>query len=246
MRRALIAWAALAAAPALGAELEAGASVERLSGGREDWRSAYLEAAHTLSERRALYGGARETERFGLRDTEAWAGHDFPLDARWSLQLEASTSPTHRVLPRLGAFAQLQRRLGDGWMASAGLRYRDYDAGRTNQLTAGAERYWGAWRGAYTLYLGRPDGGSTQAAHRVQLDRYYGARNSAGLSLAGGREAENQGPPAGIVTSDIRAVALVGRHWLDAHWALAYELGWHEQGDFYRRRGLRLGIRRAF
>jgi hypothetical protein len=41
-------------------------------------------------------------------------------------------------------------------------------------------------------------------------------------------------------------LTLIGRHWLGKSWALSYELLAHEQGDLYRRRGLRLGVRYGF
>jgi YaiO family outer membrane protein len=80
----------------------------------------------------------------------------------------------------------------------------------------------------------------------VQLSRYYGERSYFGISVSGGREVENVGPPLGITSTRIRAVGFVGRHWITPDWALSYELGAHEQGSLYQRRGLRLGLRRSF
>ena len=80
----------------------------------------------------------------------------------------------------------------------------------------------------------------------MRLDRYYAERSSIGVAFTTGKEAENVGPPLGIVTTEVDSISLLGRHWLDARWAVTYELLAHEQGDLYRRRGLRLGVRYGF
>lgn len=228
-------------------ELELGASNERLTGGRADWRSVYLEGAHTFAARRTLYGGVRQTERFELRDTEEWFGYSHPLDAAWTSLIEASASQQHQVLPRYSVFGQLAKQLGEGWGASFGLRHSEYNASGVNLLVAGAERYWGSYRGAYTLYAGRPEGAaSTGVAHRLQLNYYYGERSSIGVAAAAGREVENLGPAGGIVTTDVRSLSLAGRHWMTPEWALSWEVSAHQQGDLYRRQGIRLGARRRF
>ena len=42
------------------------------------------------------------------------------------------------------------------------------------------------------------------------------------------------------------SISIVGRHWLTPDWAIAWEIGTHEQGDLYRRTGGRLGLRYRF
>ena len=115
-----------------------------------------------------------------------------------------------------------------------------------NILVGTVERYWGNWRGAYTVYSGRPEGAASGAAHRFQLNYYYGQRSSAGISVTTGKEVENVGPPVGVVTTNVRDLTFSGRHWLDDAWALTYELVSHEQGAQYRRRGLHVGVRHSF
>src|SRR5690348_5412905 len=53
---------------ALALEAEAGFSHEKLTNHNPDWKSAYVEAAHTFAPRRTLYGALREVERFDLKD----------------------------------------------------------------------------------------------------------------------------------------------------------------------------------
>lgn len=245
------AWLAAVLAVSAGAahaqNIEAGVSRETLSGGRSDWQSLYLEASHSFGERRTLYGQLRETERFGLRDTEAMAGLYWPLARSWTTLFEASVSDTHRVLPRSSVYGELHLALPQGWGVKAGLRHSEFTNAGVDVRVLGAERYFGAWRAAYTLYSGRPGGAvDWEEAHQLRLDRYYGERSSIGVAFTAGREAENVGPPLGIVVSEVESLALIGRHWLDNSWAVSYELLSHEQGALYRRRGLRIGARYGF
>jgi len=111
----------------------------------------------------------------------------------------------------------------------------------------GVERYFGSYRAAYTLYNGKPEGESSASSHRLAFDYYYhGERSRIGVAVTWGREVEYVGPPTGIIVSDVRAFALLGRHWLTPSWALTWDLGTHEQGDLYRRTGGRLGLRHRF
>lgn len=228
-------------------ELEAGTTHERLTNDRPDWNSLYLEAAHDLAPRRTLYGWVREVERFDLRDSELAAGYYHPFDPSWTALVEASYSPDHNVLAEASALGQLSWAGGGGWVLSGGARFSRYTENGTRLLTAGVERYFAVYRAAYTLYNGKPEGAGSASSHRLAFDHYYfGERSRVGVAVTWGREVENVGPPSGIITSDVRALNLVGRHWLTSSWALSWELGTHEQGDLYRRTGGKLGLRHRF
>lgn len=265
MRRAFLPLLALAAAAAPAAraqssadgmklrmsEVELGASRESLTGGRQDWTGLSLEGLHRFAPRQTLYGGIRETERFGLRDTEVWAGYYHPLAPDWTGLVEASMSGEHNVLPKSSVFGQLSKQLAGGWGINAGWRHSEFTRSTVNLLVLGAERYFGTkgggdWRVGYTLYAGRPDGASTGLAQRVALNYYYGEGSTVGVAVTGGREVENVGPPLGVTSTQVRNLSLTGRHWLTQDWALSWDLGVQEQGTLYRREGFRLGLRYRF
>lgn len=237
--------APLVSAP-LGTEVEAGFTRDDLDSGFANWRSVYLEAAHRFAPRHTLYGSVRQTERFDLRDVEVAGGLYYPLTSQWTALVEASYAPEFRVLPRYSAFAWLHRALPYGFGAALGFRHSEFRKSDTNLLVGDLERYWGNWRGAYTLYVGRPEGATAGAAHRFQVNYYYGERSNVGASVTFGEEVENVGPPIGVTKTDVRALALFGRHWLASQWAVSYEIYTHEQGDLYRRNGVRLGLRYRF
>lgn len=227
-------------------EIELGATAEKLNHGLSDWRSAYLEGTHHIARSQTLYGGLRRTERFDKYDTEGWIGYYHPLAPTWTLLVEGSYSAQHQVLPKYSAFAQLSKQLSDGWGVSLGIRRSEYTSNGVRMVVASAERYWGDWRGAVTVYSGKPDGAPWAEAYRFQLTRYYGDRSYAGIGYSFGRENENVGPPVGILTSSVRDLTINGRHWLAPDWALTWDLNAHKQGSLYRREGARLGLRYRF
>lgn len=227
-------------------ETEIGGSHETLTRGLPDWSSVYLDASYELKARHTLYGGVRHTRRFGLDDDEIYGGIYYPLADAWTGVLEGSLSPTHEVLARYSAYGQLLRSLPHGFLVGAGLRHTEYTAAAVNMLVLSVERYWGAFRGAYTLYASRLDGAGTTSSHRFQLNYYYGERSNVGISYTTGKESENVGPPRGIITTDVENWTLSGRHWLTRGWAVTYDLVMHEQGNLYRREGFRLGVRHLF
>jgi YaiO family outer membrane protein len=236
----------LVAQAAVGAEIEAGGTYEHLTDDKPDWKSLYLDAMQSFAPRQTLYGTARETERFDLRDFELAAGYAHPLGARWTAVIEASYSPDHHVLAETSGFGQVHWTAG-GWVLNGGGRFSSYTDKDTRVWTAGVERYVGRFRAAYTYYNGKPEDASSASSHRLGFDYYYfDERSRVGVAVSWGREVENVGPPTGIVISDVRSISLVGRHWFTPDWAIAWEFGTHEQGELYRRTGGRVGLRHRF
>lgn len=226
--------------------LELGYGRESLTNNFSDWTNAYLLGSRKLGARQTVYGGLRETERFGLKDSEAHGGLYFPLGDTWGGIIEGSYSPTHEVLAQGSVYGFLQKNFQGGWGLGLGLRHNEYTSTASNVTSLLAERYWGNFRGAYTLYSGRPEGASSAASHRLQLSYYYADRSTVGMSYTNGREVENVGPPRGVVATDVQGWSVSGQHWLTPSWALTYDLIQHEQGSLYRRQGLQLGLRRSF
>lgn len=227
-------------------EVELGATHEELTNNQPDWSSVYLEATRTFRPRNTLYGGLRQTRRFGLDDSEAYGGLYYPIAQAWTVLVEASVSPEHNVLPKHSVFGQLHRELAGGLVAHLGARFTDYSGSDVRMGVAGAEYYWADFRAAYTFYSSRLEGAGSAPAHRFQLNYYYGDGSSTGIAYTSGREAENVGPPRGVITSDVRDWTLTGRHWFSKDWAVSYDLLTHEQGTLYRRQGARLGLRHRF
>lgn len=218
---------------------------EGLDRGYADWRETALVLAWKPAAGQALFGGWRETRRFGLEDREASAGLYQPLGTGWSLRAEGTSSDTHRVLARWSALVELSRQFEGGWVGAFGVKQSGYAQGESRLLTATVEKYFGPWRAGYTAYLSQPEGGGWSPAHRVALSWYRGDLTHLTLSLARGREVEND-PRTGLLASDIRAVSLAGALEVAPQWAVTFEGGQHRQGSLYTRRYGRLGFRALF
>jgi len=237
---------AFVAGPAAALEMEGGFTKENLTNNKPDWKSIYLEAAHDFAKRQTLYGGVRETERFDFRDTELAAGYYHPFTEHLTAQIEGSHSSSHNVLPENSLFTAASWELSKGWVASGGVRYNQYTDNDSRVLNAGIERYFGNYRLFYGIFNGKPQGAPSASAQRLGLDYYYGEKSRIGAGITWGREVEYVGPPTGIITSDVRAISVYGRHWFTPAWAVSWEALRQEQGDLYTRTGIRLGLRHLF
>ena len=237
--------AAAATAPAQRRhELEVSARQDWLDNGFDNWRSQRLDYASTQPEGLGWYGALVREQRFGEWDQGAEAGAVIALDENWTLQPEVGYQPSPFFLPKWHADVRLQRRLPEGFLGAASVRRTRYDTTRVDRLALTAERYWDAWRAGYTLNITDVANAGTPIGHDLALDYYYAGLSYVGVRLTAGEEEAVEGQQ--LITSDVRAISLQGRHWLDSRWALSWELGQHRQGDYYTRRWLQLGLRHAF
>ena len=227
-------------------EWETGFSYEGLTNGQPNWRSAYLLGQWHGPDKKSLYGGIRETERYALTDHEAHVGGIIPLGTRTQVQVEFGASNTHQVLAKNYFGMQLQAQPAPGWSLDAGLNRSYFDLGPTRVFHFNIDRYIGNERFGYTLYEGGPDGAGLSPSHRWQWAHYYGESDWVGISLNYGRETEYTGDSTGFLTSQVRGASLSGRHDIAPGWALVWNAGSHQQGDSYTRSGVLLGLRHAF
>ena len=217
-----------------------------LTNGRGTWDEASLGVIHKFSRRRVVYASYSETKRFERRDRKAMIGYYQPLDEKWTLLVEASASPTHRILPKWSGMAQIERSFGNGWIGQAGYRRTEHNSAQVNVARIGVEKYWGLNRAAYALSINNLEDTGTSSSHLIQYNRYYGGESSSiGVSFAAGREIENTGPNT-VIQSDIYNISFNGKHAVSRSWAFAYGFTQHRQGDLYSRRGLKLGLRFKF
>lgn len=225
-------------------ELELSARQDWLDNGFDNWRSQRLDYTSTQPEGLGWYGALLREQRFGEWDQGVEAGAVIALDENWTLQPEVGFQPSPYFLPEWHADLRLQRRLPSGFLGAASIRRTEYETTRVDRLALNAERYWGSWRAGYTLNITDVANAGTPIGHDLALDYFYGGLNYAGLRLTAGEEEAVEEQQ--LITSDVRAISLQGRHWLDSRWALTWEVGHHRQGDYYTRRWLQLGLRHAF
>ena len=226
-------------------EAEVNTTRERLTKGLPNWTSNAILLSWRDAERRSWYGGWRDARRYNLNDTDAHIGTVQPLGNDFSLQGEVGGSGSHRFLARSYAQLVLHKSFGTDWMTSAGWKESHFDAGRSVLGTFAVERTLQSYRVGYTLYEGRPDGAGFSPSHRLYLSHDYGDRNVMTVSLIDGRETEASGNGR-FLTSPVSGLSVNGKHWFTPDWALSWDVLQQKQGDLYTRKGVTLGIRRAF
>lgn len=222
--------------------VEIGASYEFVDHNRPDWQTYYFSINHKFSTGQVLYGTASAVSRFEITDPNFMIGFVQPFgeSKRWIATFEAAGSPNHEILPTASFFGDLQRNIGSGWLGHAGMRHSRYVSDIVNMGVFGVEKYFKAYRGAYTLYVAHLNGKGTAASHVFQGNYYYGERNSVGVGFAFGQEVESV--PRGLIKTDVLDFSVTGRHWMNKKWGLSYVAVWHRQGRFYTRSGGQLGL----
>lgn len=227
-------------------ELRVDAGRDSLTRGLADWTEFAAQLSWRPGTRESVLGGYRETERFGQRDREAFAGAHVPVPGAATLvHLEVAASSTHRVLPRRVYLGEVVQPLGQGWVVSAGGKASRYAASDVRAAWVNVEKYLGDYRFAYHGQVSGPRGAGWSPAHRVSGSWYRGELTFVTLLAARGREVENLFP-AGLLQADTRAASLSAGVEVARGWGLVLELGWTRQGDLYTRRTARLGTRLLF
>ena len=244
---ALLFGAAAAAAPAPPAarpttDLELGATYESLTNGFPAWTSQYVRVIRKVDNQRVDYAEFDLVDRFSKHDTQLTLGAYFPLGTRWTGMAEGSFSPTYRILPSNSVALGATYESGAKWFEGLTLRHTGYRSTSVNSTALSVEHYWGTFRFAYLVTAAHVEATGTDIDHSIELDRYYGARNSyVGLGFTAGRQVENVGLPA-LLVSNVSGVSLAGRHWTSDHWGIAYGLESFAQGKSYTRSGGHLGL----
>ncbi|MCO7247616.1 YaiO family outer membrane beta-barrel protein [Halomonas sp. Mc5H-6] len=226
-------------------ELEVSQRYEHLDNGFAGWQAQRLDAQRRTVSGITWYGAVLRERRYGNWDEGVEAGVAIPVGESWVIQPEAGKTFDDSFLPKGYVDLRVQRLLPEGWIGSASLRRTEYDNSQVDRLALGGERYWGNWRGAYTLNISDVEGAGSPIGHMLALDRYYNDTSFVGIRANTGREEEGL-PDGRVFTASVSGFGLRGRHWLDADWALSWDLGWVSQGDIYNRYGAQIGIRRAF
>lgn len=218
-------------------------SAEHLSNGTPDWRENSAGLQLGFAPHQSIDLSAGDVSRFGLHDNQFGASFTTPLSDTLAASVDASASGTHRVLARHAVGGELQYEFAHAWLVHAGARSTSFDSASVRQGLVALEHYFSD----YSVTLGwRPTHALGRSANGLEAraSYYYGEHNAVTLIAAAGQEAASI--PGGVALTDVRSVALAGRHWLDRHWAVTWSAGRTRQGDLYSRNGVSLGAQYAF
>ncbi len=229
-----------------GSRLSVDASYEDLSGDRPAWRGASVGLDRRLGGARHVFAGLHLEERFDTRDTQALFAYADRLNADWSYGVSGDLAPGADVLPQWSVTAEAGRRLPDAWSLGFRLRHASYESVGVETLAGSVEKYIGDFSAGYALNVAKTGGiDNPSLGHRLHLARDYGRDSRIAFVIGFGEEAETVAPGTVQVT-DTRSASLQGLHWTSAAWGISWEAGWYEQGDFYDRIRIRLGLEHRF
>lgn len=247
---ALVPAAAHAACPAAPAgpsvEIESGASSSAVSNDRGPWNGRFVSASVRGTGDNGAYARAERDERFGSADTSYEAGLYARIAPRAIVNVVAASSPEHNVLPQTVLGGSIDLREGSGYGLQAGYASRIYAAQRASLVTAGADRYAGTSRVAFTVTFAQlsnvPGIAMTET---LQAARYLSCDTLA-AAVSVGRDVENVAPGAPVAVYPTLSLDVNDLHWLSAHTALNAGVGWNVLGRAYSRLEVRVALRQRF
>lgn len=224
-------------------EIELSARYDWLTNNTLDGQNYRLDMVSTRAERNTYYGALTRQARFGEVDHGVELGVAYPLTAHWSAFTEAGFALAPAFLPNWYAEAGAERRFGRGFGLRAGYRRSFYSDSFVDRLALTGDRYWGAWRGAYTLNLVFLPDAELGIGHAATLTRFYAERSYWGLRAGLGREEKSE---FRIDRALLPSVGLFGRHWFAPRWAVSWDVDAGRHDSQLYRYGARLGLRHAF
>lgn len=222
-------------------DVEVGAMHETLTAGLPAWDAQYVRFTRKYTSRRLYFAEFDDVTRFSKHDVQMTAGAYFPLSAAWSGMLEGSAS-THNILASSSIAAGAQYGSGAAWFEGLTVRHTSYNTASVNSAALTLERYWKSFRASYGVTAAHLATTGTDVEHTMEIDDYYGPNvSSIGLGYTTGREVENIGVPA-LLVSNVNGWSIAGRHWVSGQWAIVYGLETFMQGASYTRSGGHLGL----
>lgn len=228
-----------------GTRLSLGVSYEDLSGGRASWQAVTLGLDRPIDGRRRLLAGVNVEERFDRQDEQFSLGFVDRTGGGWTWGVAADAAADAEILPEWAVAFEVGRALPGSRSIGLRARHVGYATVDVDSLAATLEQYFAAFRVAYSLIASKPEDISARFSHVLRLAHDYGDRSQATLALAYGEEAETVAPGVVQVTRN-KSISVHGVHWATPAWGVAWEAGWHEQGDLYDRVRLRLGVEHRF
>jgi YaiO family outer membrane protein len=218
---------------------------EDLSGGRPSWRSTTAGLDRRFGPHRHISGGILVEERFDAQDEQFSLGFGDRLGSAWSYGVALDVAPDGEILPEWNLVMEATRAMPRETTLTFRARHADYVNVDVDSLAVAVEKYFKTFRAAYTVTAAEPSGLGTSFGHTLRFAHDYDEASHVTFALGYGEEAETIAPGVVQVTTN-RSVSLSGLHWHSAAWGFTWEAGWYEQGDFYDRTRIGLGLQYRF
>lgn len=231
--------------------VEAGLDHQQFSSGASSAETSYV-AASSKQATRTIYGELDHFERYDHIDTQGTLGIYQKVTGTGTLHLETALAPGAQIKPRTSLYGGWYQKLPQGWTVEPGMQYTHYVSdldpqSRVNltvdRYSLATEKYISNWRLVYVIADVRLAGNSA-LNQRLQADRFYGDHNRIGVGYAWGDDQERD--TSQVTTTPVKTVYVTGQHAFSPRWNLIWQVQQIDQGNLYRQRGARIGVRYLF
>jgi YaiO family outer membrane protein len=206
-------------------EIAAGTSRESLSNDAPDWTNTHLSITHQFAKRQSVSLDIARISRFGLSDETLTLSAYTPAGSKTTLFFEAMKSRDHNFLARDSLQAQLLQSFDEGFGTAVGVRHAWYENTNVTTGEITLEKYFFDYRAAISVLPSHSTTAGNATSYRALLARYYNERSNVQIAVSRGTELERANALLPIIATDVRSVALYGRHAFDSAWAFDYALG---------------------
>lgn len=237
--------------------IDVGFKYEDLNNGLDDWREYFIAAQKWIRpDRSIIFGKFRGTNRFNLSDEEFLLGTFIVLDKnrKWGIGLEATTSPSHNVLPEWTIEGKARHSVTNDFSIEFAFRHENFNitefdkTARFNQERIKLEKEFGSFVAAYTLSLTQVANAGDGTTHLFEGTYYYKQNNNTNPSnvsmkfLVGDIVKDE---PQGVFRDNTYAFIIDGKHLFTKNWGVTYNFRIRDE-DRYTGIGGGLGIRYEF
>lgn len=212
----------------------------------KDFRSA---RSHTLAgslkqAERTLYGEVSDYRRGNAHDVPVQLGIYQKITERGQLHVEGSWAANPQIKPKHQEYVGWYQALPSGWTVEPGYQWTRYQRVGVEKASVAVEKYWQSFRFAYGVARVTLNGESA-FNQRLQTDWFYreDSKLSAGVAEGDDQEVLDTGV---VIQTPVSSYFLAGEHRISPQWQVLWQLQQSDQGDIYRQRGARLGIRYQF
>jgi YaiO family outer membrane protein len=206
-------------------EIAASTSRESLSNDAPDWTNTHLSITHQFAKRQSVSLELARISRFGLSDETLTLSAYTPAGSKTTLFFEAMKSRDHNFLARDSLQAQLLQSFDEGFGAAVGVRHARYENTNVTIGEITLEKYFSDYRAAISVLPSHSTTAGNATSYRASFARYYNERSNVQIAASGGTELERANALLPIIATDVRSLAVYGRHVFDNAWAFDYALG---------------------
>lgn len=208
-----------------------------------DWRSNNINLFLPLKEKGTTTIELSKARRYNLEDENAYINYSYPTKygaGNVELGLTSNADFLYKYLYGLG----WNGTIGKGFGYIIAYKQRSFIDSISDMMSFTVEKYFSDYRIAYTNTQSSLDKHQLEESHRIQFQWIGENNNRFGMSYSSGNEPIDLGFHHHS-SSNVQQLQIDGVYWIRDFGFSAS--AWHvNQGEFYSRNGVQVGLRMAF